>query len=79
MKSDGLPFWKLPLPFHYLSTGIETLSTSRLDPDARPRGVFSFHRPETLLEWAREERVGPLGFKIAGSENPAESVVFGEV
>lgn len=54
-KKDGIPFWKLPLPFHYISTGIETVFTSRLDPDARPRPTFAFHKPETLLDWVQEK------------------------
>ncbi len=51
-----VPHWDpLPLPFHYLSTGVETLFTNLRDPIARPREVFGFHRPETLIEWAQEE------------------------
>lgn len=38
-----------PLPFQYQSTGVETRFTNLLEPDARSRCVFSFHRPETLL------------------------------
>jgi type I restriction enzyme R subunit len=48
---DILPSWHRPLPFCYESTGVETRFTSYLDPDARSRQIFSFHRPETLLEW----------------------------
>lgn len=48
---DILPSWHRPLPFCYESTGLETRFTSYLDPDARSRQVFSFHRPETLHEW----------------------------
>ena len=40
-----------------MSTGTETLFASRLDPIVRPREVFHFHRPETLLEWVTEEAV----------------------
>ena len=40
-----------PLPFAYETTGVETHFTSHLDPTPRSRGVFSFHRPETLAEW----------------------------
>jgi type I restriction enzyme R subunit len=29
--------------------------TNYLDPDARSRNVFSFHRPETLAEWLKYE------------------------
>jgi type I restriction enzyme R subunit len=51
----NLPRYHDRLPFHYISTGIETLFTSRRDPIRRPRQVFSFHRPETLAAWAAEE------------------------
>jgi len=55
---DGLPDWMkppiYPLPFIYESTGAETRFTNGCDPDVRSRRVFSFHRPETLVEWARQ-------------------------
>jgi type I restriction enzyme R subunit len=44
-----------PLPFLYESTGIETWFSNGLDPDARARRVFSFHRPETLRDWLDAE------------------------
>ncbi len=47
----NLPTYRRPLPFIYQSTGIETNFTNALDPDARSRPVFAFHRPEGLLEW----------------------------
>ncbi|MCL6751878.1 DEAD/DEAH box helicase family protein [Nostoc sp. CCCryo 231-06] len=40
-----------PLPFLYESTGVETYFTDNRDPDFCSRKVFSFHKPETLLEW----------------------------
>lgn len=57
--ASGLPakaqvaMWRRdqPLPFCYESTGAETRFTNRLDPDARSRDVFSFHRPETIRMW----------------------------
>jgi type I restriction enzyme R subunit len=52
-KRKGLPAWRQPLPFHYMSTGKETYFADRLDPDYSPREVFGFHRPETLLEIAK--------------------------
>jgi type I restriction enzyme, R subunit len=55
-KKDGIPFWKLPLSFHYISTGIETVFTSRLDPDPRPRPTFAFHRPDSLAEWVQQDK-----------------------
>lgn len=52
---DDLPAWFRPLPFSYQSTGVETRFTNHLDPDARSRDVFSFHRPETLATWLSDE------------------------
>lgn len=52
---DGIPAPRKPLPFLYESTGVETRFTNLLEPDARSRGVFSFHRPETLAEWLDRE------------------------
>lgn len=40
-----------PLPFLYLSTGVETQFVNGLDRDARSRRLFAPHRPETLAEW----------------------------
>jgi type I restriction enzyme, R subunit len=55
---EGLPEWMqppiYPLPFIYESTGTETRFTNGYDPEARSRRVFSFHRPETLVEWSRQ-------------------------
>jgi type I restriction enzyme R subunit len=48
----GLPHYHLPLPFAYESTGVETRFTNGLDPDARSREVFTFHRPEELIRMA---------------------------
>ena len=55
VETKDLPRWADRLPFHYMSTGTETLFTSRRDPIRRPREVFHFHRPETLAQWASEE------------------------
>ncbi|HUG71699.1 MAG TPA: type I restriction-modification enzyme R subunit C-terminal domain-containing protein [Pirellulaceae bacterium] len=46
---DGLPHHRLPLPFAYESTGTVTQFTNNLEPDARSREVFTFHRPDELL------------------------------
>lgn len=46
---------RTPLPFVYQSTGVETRFTSLLDPNARSRPVFGFHRPETLSKWLDDE------------------------
>lgn len=47
----NLPAPIRPLPFLYVSTGVETTFTNLLDPDPRSRRLFSFHRPETIAEW----------------------------
>ena len=44
-----VPAYKSPLPFAYESTGAVTQFTNLLEPDARSREVFTFHRPEELL------------------------------
>src|ERR1035441_8209437 len=68
---DGLPDWMTPpiypLPFIYESTGTETRFTNGYDPYARSRRVFSFHRPETLAEWARQIRGKPAGASVRRS------------
>lgn len=55
---DGLPDHVqrvgTPLPFAYESTGIETVYRNVRDPDYRSRRVFSFHRPQTLMDRAGE-------------------------
>jgi type I restriction enzyme R subunit len=59
----NLPNYLLPLPFAYESTGIETQFTNRLEPHARSRAVFTFHRPEELLkliELGKDEQVRTL-------------------
>ncbi len=53
----GLPAWGDPLPFHYLTTGTETLFTNRLDPISRPREVFSFHQGEHLIDLAEGKSI----------------------
>ncbi|MDP3928919.1 MAG: DEAD/DEAH box helicase family protein [Bacteroidota bacterium] len=44
------------LPFVYISTGKVTRFTNFKDPKTRFREIFSFHRPETLKDWANEEQ-----------------------
>jgi hypothetical protein len=39
--------------FRYATTGTETYFVNRIDPSARSREVFTFHRPETLAAWMR--------------------------
>ncbi|MCZ2101377.1 MAG: DEAD/DEAH box helicase family protein [Chitinophagales bacterium] len=45
-----------PLPFVYISTGEVTRFTNFTDPKPRAREVFSFHRPETLREWLKQDK-----------------------
>jgi type I restriction enzyme R subunit len=44
-----------PLPFLYMSTGVETRFINGLDPDPKTRAISAnlsnIHRPETLAEW----------------------------
>lgn len=48
-----------PLPFLYLSTGVETRFINRLDPEPKTRAISAnlphIHRPETLAEWIDAE------------------------
>jgi type I restriction enzyme, R subunit len=48
-----------PLPFLYLSTGVETRFINGLDPDPKTRAISAnlphIHRPETLAEWLAAE------------------------
>ena len=46
---ERLPYYRLPLPFSYETTGVETQFTNHLDPAPRSRPVFTFHRPEELM------------------------------
>lgn len=56
---NGLNAHRRPLPFLYQSTGVETRFTNLLDPDARSRGVFAFHRPETFAKWIEDDNRSP--------------------
>ena len=44
------------LKYIYESTGVVTRFTDYTDPKPRGRIVFSFHKPETLLEWSKREK-----------------------
>ncbi|MBI4502903.1 MAG: DEAD/DEAH box helicase family protein [Gemmatimonadetes bacterium] len=44
-----------PLPFQYISTGVETRFTSTLDPEPRSRPLFAFHKPDLLADWVAAE------------------------
>ena len=61
----GIPAPVNPLPFQYVSTGVETRFTNLLDPEPRSREVFHFHRPETLIAWLAEEPLWlPKGHRL---------------
>lgn len=45
-----------PMPFVYEATSKEVRFTDLRDPRPRFRELFSFHRPETLLEWSKSPR-----------------------
>ena len=72
---DIYPSWRDPLPFAYESTGSETRFTNRLDPNPASRGVFAFHRPETLIEWAT--RVTQLNQRLREMPFPAQKHSIG--
>jgi type I restriction enzyme, R subunit len=59
-----------PLPFQYVSTGVETRFTNLLDPEPRSRGVFHFHRPATFAEWLEADALWlPAGSRL--TDKPA--------
>ena len=45
-----------PLPFVYLSNGEIVKFTDYRDPKPRARNLFTFHRPETLVQWIGQEK-----------------------
>lgn len=49
---SNLPAWRRPPPFAYESTGTVTQFTNGLEPHARSREVFTFHRPDELVRMA---------------------------
>lgn len=59
-----------PLPFLYQSTGQITRFTNGRDPSPRSREVFSFHRPETLKEWAQAQQSLRAGIAALPPLNP---------
>ena len=61
----GYPAWTRPLPFLYLSTGVETRFTNQLDPEPRSRRVFQVHRPETLAQWLDPDATGATAARLA--------------
>lgn len=51
-------FLRSPLPFSYETTDVETFFTNDLEPDARSRSLFHYHRPETLAAWLKQAPAG---------------------
>src|SRR6266566_2218595 len=62
---DHIPAPRRPLPFCYQSTGIETRFTNLLEPEARSRAVFAFHKPETFSQWIQADLKSP-GSSVRG-------------
>lgn len=52
---DYVKKWADILPFVYETTDTETYFTDYQDLNAQARKVFSFHKPETLLEWLGQD------------------------
>lgn len=52
---DYVKKWADILPFVYETTDTETYFTDYRDLNAQARKVFSFHKPETLLEWLGQD------------------------
>jgi type I restriction enzyme R subunit len=77
LYSEGLPTSlqapHRPLPFLYMSTGVETRFANLLDPEHRTRPVFAVHRPETLAEWLRAETLEQWLAERAGGSLAAEA------
>jgi len=55
--TSGPKHWlgKPPIRFTYESTGVRTRFCDLADEKARSREMFSFHRPETLSAWLKDE------------------------
>ncbi|MCU1303597.1 MAG: type restriction protein res subunit [Candidatus Sulfotelmatobacter sp.] len=74
---DNLITPRRPLPFQYQSTGVETRFTNLLEPDARSRSTFAFHRPETLDQWLTQELQHPGTTLRAKLRNLPEMITDG--
>ncbi|MFE6405938.1 hypothetical protein ACFVOR_03250 [Streptomyces sp. NPDC057837] len=77
LKEHAMAVWRREEPFAFrkATTGTETYFLNRVDPDARFREVFAFHRPEALavrMRYADEHpsaptfRTGPAHRHAAG-------------
>ena len=71
----NIPHVTLPLPFLYESTGVETFFRDERDPQPRSRRVFTFHRPETLADWAESSSVRADGVRT----NDGDSIENGRM
>jgi len=49
---ENIPHISSPLPFAYESTDVETYFRNEKDPNPLSRSLYSFHKSETLMEWA---------------------------
>lgn len=62
-----------PLPFLYMSTGVETRFINGLDPDPKTRAISAnlphIHRPETLAEWIGAETLDTWVKRLHGEES----------
>jgi type I restriction enzyme, R subunit len=58
-----MPTYSRPLPFSYESTGTVTRFTNILEPEPRSREVFTFHRPEEVLELVKRPTQVRAGFR----------------
>ncbi|WP_411150272.1 DEAD/DEAH box helicase family protein [Streptomyces sp. A30] len=61
LKEHAMAVWRReePFAFRYATTGTETYFCNRVDPDARSREVFAFHRPETFATWMKRADEDP--------------------
>lgn len=61
LKEHAMAVWRReePFAFRYATTGTETYFLNRVDPDARSREVFAFHRPETMATWMKRADENP--------------------
>ena len=74
---DNLPAYRKPLPFLYETTGAETRFTNLIDPEPRSRGIFAFHTPDALADWAGSDSVAGVP-STAGIAEAANAYVLTE-
>ncbi|MFG2643004.1 DEAD/DEAH box helicase family protein [Streptomyces sp. NPDC048370] len=61
LKEHSMAVWNQnePFVFRYATTGTETYFLNRIDPHARSREVFAFHRPDTFATWMQRAEENP--------------------